>query len=230
MGKTAILFTGKIYPETFDAFIDQTDDIEYKVASIWENENPEYIQTLIDNNFIVVKSDVKQQELFVPQFIPIVNGLKWIKENDFDYVLRSRFDVLSTDYNKYIEIIEKLYPNKITALAGIDSGNIYFVQIMEYGSTNDMCRFYVLQDINDGRYPEGFLTEQYLNKINLTRDDIKSIFNFSLDACIENNIEFIWYRPSHWKTSLRTIPYMRVIKEYCRDPYIWTESQTLSLP
>ena len=84
-----------------------------------------------------------------------------------------------------------------------------------------MCRFYALQPIKDERYPEKFLMENYSNKVNLTKEDIRDIFNFSLSACIENNIEFIWYRPPQWKTPLRTIPDMRIINEYCKDTFIW---------
>jgi hypothetical protein len=65
--------------------------------------------------------------------------------------------------------------------------------------------------------------ESYTNKINLTRDEIKDIFNFSLDTCIENSIEFIWYRSEGWKSPLRTIPDMRIINEYCKDTFIWTD-------
>ena len=139
----------------------------------------------------------------------------------FDFVLKTRFDVLSFDYNKYIELIYKLYPNKITVISGIQTHTIYFLQILEYGNISDMCRFYTLQPINDRRYAEKFLMETYSNKVNLTRNDISDIFNFSLTACIENNIEFIWHRPPNWKSPLRTIPDMRVINEYCKDTFIW---------
>ena len=46
--------------------------------------------------------------------------------------------------------------------------------------------------------------------------EIREILNFSLDVCIANNIEFIWYRPAPWK-----IPHMRVIKDYCTSDFIF---------
>lgn len=50
---------------------------------------------------------------------------------------------------------------------------------------------------------------------------IKSAFTFSLETCIKNNIEFIWYRPANWKMLNRTNPDMRVINEYCREATMW---------
>jgi len=130
--------------------------------------------------------------------------------------------VLTPDYNKYIELIQNFNNDKITVLVGIETDDgIYYLQIMEYGNLKNMCRFYNLQSVHDERYPEKFLMEQYTNKINLTRDEIKEIFNFSLTTCIENNIEFIWHRPPGWKRDDVTIPDMRVINEYCKSEFIW---------
>jgi hypothetical protein len=218
----AILFTGKIYSSCINDLVEQTKTLQNKFASVWDNEDSNYIQLLIDNNFTIIKTEVAQQKYFNAQFIPIVNGITYLKEHGFEYVLRTRFDVVSRDYSKYIDIIKNKYPEKITVISGIQTDTIYFLQIIESGKIDDMCRFYTLQDINDSRYPEKFLIESYTNKINLTRDEIKDIFNFSLDTCIENSIEFIWYRTEGWRTPLRTIPDMKVINEYCRDTFIWT--------
>ena len=222
MCNTAILFTGKILPESFSELVELTKNITYKVASIWENENTQYIETLIANNFTIIKNDLNQQKLFTCQFIPIVNGLKWIKDNGFDYVLRTRFDVITSDYIKYLEIIKELNADKITVLSGIETGNeIYFLDIITYGNIKNMSRFYMFQSVDDGRYIEKYLLENYSNKLNLTRNNINEILNFSLKACIDNNIEFIWYRPHSWSSPLVTTPRMRVINEYCKQSFIW---------
>ena len=221
--KKAILFTGKIYPDALDTLIEQTKNIEHKFASVWENEPTEYISKLSNNNFKIIFNSVQQQQLFTPQFITIVNGLNFLKENGFDYVLRSRFDIISTDYSKYIDLLCDIYPEKITSIAGIETvDGTYFLDLIIFGKVNSMCNFYKLQPLNDGRYVEKFLIENYSSKVNLTKDDIREIFNFSLSECIANNIEFIFFRPPSWKSSIRTIPDMRVIKEYCTDTFIWT--------
>jgi hypothetical protein len=221
MARTAILFTGLICPEMLDLLIAQTQNIQFKYASIWENENPEYILQLTENNFVVIKNNIKEMELYTPQFIPIVNGLKYIKDQEFDYVLKTRFDIASFNFLKYIEIIQNLYPEKITVIAGIQTDITYFIDIIVFGKISEMCSFYKLQEINDKQCPEIFLIKNYLGKVNSRKEDLKNIFNFSLTKCIENNIEFIWSRSNKWKTPSRTIPYMRVIKEYCTESDIW---------
>jgi hypothetical protein len=218
MPRTAILFTGRVCPEMFHMLIEQTRNIEFKYASIWENEDPEYISILTNNNFIVIKNDIKQMELYNPQFVTIVNGLNYLKEQGFDYVLKTRFDILSLSYNKYINIIQDSH--LLTVIAGIQLEFTFFIDIIIFGKIDEMCRFYKLQEINDKQQPETFLIENYSGKTKLTKDDLKKIFNFSLTKCIDNNIEFVWFRPNTWANPFRTIPFMRVINEFCIDKEI----------
>jgi hypothetical protein len=223
----AILFAGLIYPETFDRLLEQTKDIPHKFASIWENEDPSYVQRLIDNNFTIVTSEVKLQELYLPQFVPVVEGIKRIKDKGYTHVLKTRFDVISPDYGKYMKLIKEAFTSKITVICGIQTCKNYFLQIMEYGHVDDMSRFYTLQPKEDTgiRYPEQFLMETYSGKRNLTKEDLNEIFNFSLPLCIEHKIDFIWYRPSHyWIAPNRSFPYMRVITEHCMEPTMWVNS------
>lgn len=218
--KAAVLFTGKIYTSAFHSFLEQTKNIEHKFASIWENEEPIYKITLLEHNFTVIEHSIDHEVGYISQFVPIVYGLKCIKEEGFDVVLKTRFDVLSSDYPRYLDL-QKLDPAKINVISGIHTDILYFLDIMAYGSIENMCKFYTLQEKSDPRCPEVFLMETYSGKQNLTEEDIRSIFTFSLPACRENNIDFIWYRPPWWKTSFRTIPDMRVITEYCTDTFIW---------
>jgi hypothetical protein len=223
--KTAILFTGeidrKIDSNTFDILIEQTKHIENKFAAVWENENPEYIIKLTNNNFKIIYNDVNQQKFYKPQTVIVYNGLKYIKDSGYEYVLKTRYDILSYDYTKYLEMVVNKYTEKITVISGIQTNNIYFLETIVSGKINDMCNFYTLKLNNDGRYIEKALMEDYTNKKNLSRDEIRNIFNFSLTDCIINNFEFIWYRPQCWKSNSRTIPEMRIINEYCKESHTW---------
>lgn len=219
--KTAILFTGKIESLALDILIEQTKDIKNKYASIWQNEDTKYIVKLTNNNFKIIYNDIKQQRIFKPQPITIFNGLNYLKEKGYEYILRTRFDIVSPDYNKYLNLVSELYPENITVIAGIETSTIYFLDIIVSGKINDMCNFFKLQPINDYRYYEKFFIESYSNKINLTKEEIRNVLNFSLNDCIGNNIEFIWYRPFSWKSPSITYPDMRVIKEYCKSTCIW---------
>ena len=152
----AILFSGKILPSYFNDLLEQTKTVQNKFASIWDNEDSKYIQQLVDHNFTIIKNEVSQQKYFKAQFSPVVNGLTYLKEHGFEYVLRTRFDVISRDYGKYLDIIQNKYPEKITVISGIQTDTTYFLDIITSGKIDDMCRLYSLQDINDNRYPEKF--------------------------------------------------------------------------
>jgi len=152
--KTAILFTGKINLLALDVLIEQTKNIENKFASIWENEKPEYIVKLSNNNFKIIYNDINQQKIYRPQFITVVNGLNYLKENGYEYVLRTRLDIVSLDYSKYLNLVSELYPEKITVIAGIETSTTYFLDIIVSGKINEMCNFFTLQPINDDRYYE----------------------------------------------------------------------------
>ena len=223
---TAILFTGEIHPNNIDSFIECTKDIKaVKIASVWNNLDNDSMYKLIINNFAILKNNIEMQTIFTPQFVPIINGINFIKLKhcgDIEFILRSRFDILSSDYDKYLEKAKDLYSNKITVISGINSGEMpYFLDIIVCGTTNNMSMFYALQSKIDARYPEIFLIENYSNKKELTKDEIRANLNFSLDICIKNNIEFIWIRPESWKSPTRTNPNMKVIEEYCKEEFIW---------
>lgn len=232
MSDTAILFTGLIHPNIvgivfhkyFTHFINSTSDIKaIKFASIWDNTDDDYVEMLIENDFIVIKNDIHEKKLYNSQNIPIVNGLKFIKENysDIEFVLRTRFDILSYDYNTYLEKARHLYSDKITVLCGIHTSITYFLDIIVSGRIDEMRQFYTLQITNDTRPPEVFLLETYLNKASPSKEDIRKYLSFSLNICIENGIEFIWIRPYEWAGHSRTIPNMKVIEEYCTESTQW---------
>lgn len=218
MSTTAFLFTGIICKPFFHVFIASTEDIENKFASIWDNEDPAYIEALKEHNFTVILNDTKDQLIYVPQFVPIVNGINTIKQMGYKYILKSRVDISSFDYMKYVDEVSTLDNNKITVIAGIEteSDGIYFLDIIVFGRTDEMCKLYGLQVINDKRFFEKFLIENYSGKQGLNKEDLKCYFNFSLDICKKHNIEFIWFRSLIFKTDDTTIPYMRVINEYCK--------------
>jgi len=212
--KSAILFTGIIFPRTFDTLMKETKCIKYKFASIWDNEDQIYHSKLIDNNFIVIINNSKDQELFTPQFVPIVNALKYIKEQHVEYVLKSRFDILSSDYSRYLELMIRGYTNKITVLCGIQTDTTYFLDLIVFGNLDTMCKLYALQEANDKRFPEKFIIENVSKKENVSKETLKEIFNFSLDACIDNTIEFFWQRI----TKPNSIP---IVNDYCKSTIIW---------
>jgi len=217
-----ILITGIINNNLIDKLIETYKDINNKIISIYEDTDANIISKLEINNFkVYLNKEDKQTNL--PQLTCIVNGIKYAKELGYKYVLRSRTDISSSDFLIYLNKIEHLYKEKITVICGINYYSIYILDIIVCGNINELSLFYKLQtDLNDKRYIENFLLETYYDKSGITKEDIKSKINFSLDICKANNIEFYWYRNNNWKNSRVSIPYMKVINEYCNESFIWT--------
>jgi len=220
---TVILVTGLVTPVYINDIIESHKNIDNKIISIWENTLPRHIEMLQANNFNVYLNKMEEEKTSNNlQLVPIVNGLLYAQKLGYKYVLRTRTDVFSTDYKKYLEKTEHLYKEKITAFCGIETDVIYFLQICESGNINDMLKMYTLQTGNDRRFTEKFLLENYCNKTNLTRDDIRKNMHFSIDICRQNNIEFYWYRDKRWHIYNRSNPYMKVVSEYSYEYTMWT--------
>jgi len=231
--KSAILFTGIIHAAYFDTILRQSASLDteniLKVACIWENEKSEYVQALNDHHFVVVKSALRDQEYYVPQFIPIVDGLEYLQKHypEIEFVLRTRLDVISSDYGKYMNLIRDIYlknvenvENKITVITGIETHNVFFLDIIVGGRFSEMCLFYARQPRGDSSYPEKFLIENYSKKKKtFEKDDLREIFNFSLEQCKSRTVEFTCYR--EWDSPLWTRPHVHIIQDYCRESFIW---------
>jgi len=240
-----ILITGILKPEYIDLLLESYKCIPNKILSTWENTPSEYIDLFKMNNFEVVLNSLNI-ETSEPQYILKINGLNYIKslgtnlsdtdlnsehihmrDNGTDsifyrykYCLCTRTDIFSSDFLKYIRFTNNLYKEKLTVICGIVTHSAYIFDIIVSGSINELLKFYKVKQLTDKRFPEQFLLETYLNKDNISLEDIKHNFYFSLDICREKNIEFIWYRNEGWINDFRSIPFMKVIQEYCTDTFI----------
>ena len=220
--KSCFLITGKLIPEYIDGLIYSYKHTDNKIISTWENEDQDSINKLKANNFIVILNSLKHQNINDFRPIPIVNGINYAKKNGYEYILKSRTDIVSSNFIEYLKIVQQLYTDKITVISGIETiDGIYFLDIIVSGKTDDMENFFTIKYADDNRFIEKFVLESYINKTNLTKVDIRNHIHFSKDLCLKHNIDFIWYRNSSWKNAIRTIPDMKVINEYCKDTFIW---------
>jgi len=227
-GSTVVIVSGKILPEYLDTLIEGMKDIEYKIASVWENEAAIYIDKLRRNNFMIVKNRMEEQTIYYGQTVGVVNGLAFARQLGFEYAARIRFDVLCSNLPLYLEKTKHLYKEKFLAITGIQpsSTDIYFLDIVVVGRTDELSKLYGFQPFEDYYtkkiYVELFLLRRYTGKYTLSRQEVKDIFAFSLDICKTYGIDFTWWRPHWWMQEGRTIPDMKVVDQYCRDSFIWT--------
>jgi hypothetical protein len=109
------------------------------------------------------------------------------------------------------------------AISGIFTkpAGAYFLDILVCGSVDNMLKMFVVKDPGNKRAFEPYLIETYTNMKKLSKEQLKNHMAFCLEECKQNDIEFIWHRDKKWKTPKRTIPDMKVIKEYCDDEFIF---------
>ena len=101
----------------------------------------------------------------------------------------------------------------------------WFLDIIMVGPICEMIKaFSYIQLPGDDSFPEQIIMDNLYGGTFNKKDDMHSILNFCLPICKEKGLEIIWYRPLPWKNSVRSIPYMKIVNEYCidgQDP-IWT--------
>ena len=224
--KIAIVITG-ILSEMFlvEKLIQTYHKIPYlKIVSTWSNANPQMLYMLSNNGFNVVLTDPLSSDEPHPnnQIISIRNGVRKAQELGCDYVFRSRVDICSSqdnDIHRYIEIVK--HNQKLTFLSWIRPVDIiYFFDVIIYGKSDDFLKMYIPQQSGDPRFIEWYLMETFIQKQNLTLEDVNEHFSFSLDDCITNHIDFHWYRPPDkiiltLQNANRNPKYKKLIEEYC---------------
>ena len=95
-----------------------------------------FCKKLKKDNFIILLNDEESlkndQHKHNRQLLPIRNGILEAEKLGFKYVMRSRADVFSNDFDKYLMKTRSMYQNKLTAIAGINNvkAGVYFLDII----------------------------------------------------------------------------------------------------
>lgn len=214
-----VLATGKILPHYLDRFIDQLKAVDHKIASVWDDEKPEYVKRLAENGFIIISMDPTLPTAACPQSATIVNGVQLAKKLGHAYILRTRFDIVCNDMPKYLEVTRHLYEEKLTVLCGIHH---YICDMIVSGPTDDMCRTYTWRTNADNkRNIEEYIIDNYVGRRLTHPAEVREAFNFALEECRFHGIEFIFFRPpekgwANWGR-IRSIPDMRLVSDYCTE-------------
>ena len=222
MENTAIVLTGLLNSRFVNLIRQFYNNIPNVIVSTWNDQDSYLIDDLSANGFTVLLHDYPEHANSTNvQIYAAQKGVLYAQSLGFKYAYHSRTDVFPLNYAKFIGSIKDLYESKLTVVSGLS--HAYILDILVVGPIEKLLKLYNnLQEPDDNRYVEIFLMENYYNKTNLSRDDIRSEINFCLDRCRENNIEIIWFRNTEWEGGTRTIPMMRVISEYCTEPGIYT--------
>ena len=156
------------------------------------------------------------------------NGILKAMELEYKYVCRSRSDIFPENHLKFLEITRHLYQDKIMALCGVELNCnrllSYYLDVILCGNIENMFTYFKNPAYNRKSYfrnTEQILLENYANADIHTREDVKLYMNFCKDICISEIVEIIWYRPDDWCVYYRTIPFTKLISEYCSAHFVY---------
>ena len=220
-----ILITGQLNELFARRLIETYKNVYHKMISTWNNTNKEIIETLEKKGFIVLlNSDqpLKKYRITLKdnlQILCIKTGVEKAKELGYKHVLISRTDIFSNDVERFIKVNQNLYLEKIMVICGIKtkSVGVFFLDIIVAGPIEKILSMFILKKSTDRTPYEIYLLRNYTKKRLVTQDKMHEFFNFALPNCRKHRIELTWYRDAKWKTQKRSIPDMKIIKEYCDD-------------
>jgi hypothetical protein len=199
--KTCFIITGFLEKKYVDKLLETYKNNSDKIISTWNDQDKELIDILKLNNFIIVQTEKPEIEISSNlQSIAIMNGINKAKELGFTHAIRTRSDLECNNITLFKNIIINKYlqDNKFACLTGLNtSDGIYFFDFIISGNLDQLSNFFSNLNIKNKRYdfPEKFWVQSYLKKNeDISKDDIKQLFNFFINDCKENNISFIWLK------------------------------------
>ena len=170
MNDTIILITGQLNANFTDRLIESYKNISNKLISTWKDTPSELIEKLKNDNFIILLNDEEylknDQHKHNRQLLPIRNGILEAEKLGFKYVMRTRTDIFSNDFDKYLMKTRSMYKDKLTFIAGIKNvkWGIYFLDIIVSGEISKMLSMFVIKEPKNKKAYELYLIEMYTKK------------------------------------------------------------------
>ena len=210
------VITGILKPIYVIHLVQAYTHTKHKLVSTWKDEDPNLLNILDKSGFIIVLSErPTHMTSYNAQAVTSTAGIMKAEQLGFTHVCRTRTDVFPTNHEYFLHCTHNLYVSKVMAICGIFD---WFLDIIMIGPTSEMIKaFSHLQLPNDDRCPEHIIMDNLYDRTCNEKEEKRSILNFCLPICKEKGLEIIWYRPLPWKNSVRSIPYMKIVNEYCID-------------
>ena len=210
------VITGILKPISVIHLVQAYSHTQHKLISTWKDEDPNLLNILDKSGFIIVLSEKPaNMTSYNAQAVTAIAGIIKAEQLGFTHVCRTRTDVFPSNHEYFLHCTYNLYSSKVMAICGIFD---WFLDIIMVGPINKMIKaFSHLQVPGDDSCPEQIIIDNLYDGTCNEKGDKRSILNFCLPICKEKGLEIIWYRPPKWKNRIRSIPYMKVVNEYCID-------------
>lgn len=217
-----VVITGKLEAQFIEPLIEtyRLEDPKNKLVSTWNDQPTEFVEYLRKNGFMVIQGEYPSHVTSANlQATSIHRGLVKAKDHGFKYAMRMRTDVAckGDTFQTLKRIVCShtlaLQSQKLTILCGIEYNPQlrYYYDVLFASNLETMMKFFgVQQTPDDSRYVEKYWVETYSGKTNLTRDDLKEVFDFCLGDCRREGIQMSWLSKGY-----------DIIRGYCGGYYIW---------
>lgn len=214
---TCVVITGLIRYDYINPLLTTYRNYPNKIISTWNNQDINLISLLQQQGFIIVQDNYPEVcNTTNYQSRAILNGCKKAQELGYKYIIRMRTDIDCNDFNLFSNMLNEKYLNnstKLVSFAGIETpcSGIYFYDVMIAGNTNSMLvLFKSEQSEKDTRYVEKYILETYAGKQNLSRAEVRDIFNFCYLECRHYGLRFNFPKKG-----------FEIIQQYCNEGFIW---------
>jgi hypothetical protein len=178
--KIGILITGKStnVAEIKEAFLGH--DL---IFSTWKGEEEKYIK-----QDVVLFNEPPEEPgpyHFFYQKKCSLEGLRFCKQIGYDYVLKIRNDLIPTNINNFLKIIDF---NKFNFVGRHTGGSItYFIDYFMSGRTDNLIKLWEVDDVRDNDFVEQILTRRFYDCLN----DVS--VNFILNDLNRDN-DLYWFK------------------------------------
>ena len=135
-------------------------------------------------------------------------GIKIAKKLDYTHVLRTRTDLLISDFNRFLDIYRYIYINKPIFLGYYYHDGGYLIDYIYFFDINFYDNIIInWQGIDDNRFSEKYLCETHFGTADW--NILKNLVTLSLKELLLNDIEIEWITPgrkgnitNHWDFNL----------------------------
>lgn len=205
--KTCFIITGTLTLNDACHLSYSFKNISAKIISTWDTQDQSLLYYMSQVGFIVIAS--KEPDYISSnnngnrftqttnrQAFHIVQACKVALQLGFEYCVRVRTDMMSSDYPQLLRtIIPSFSDTKLISLAGITNpeGEYFFLDCLLAGKISQFIKFFeVIEPPENSRACEHFWIETYLKKTNLTKEDILSVFTFCAKDLQKTNVIIGW--------------------------------------
>jgi hypothetical protein len=193
---SSYIIYGVLSNEIVTGLVKSYSNISDKIVSTYKAYDSHLYSTLYENGFKVVLNDL---EIYTdPTNAEITqnrSGIEKAIELGYTHTIHMNSELEVNDAVLLKNTLTPLIENKMSSIAWFVDTTKYILNYVLSGPVADLSKFYGTdKPLNDPRFIQTFTQEIYFDKTNLTFEDTKDHFNYSIQILKDSNIKITWIR------------------------------------